>query len=277
MGLVSDLRILYHLALKPVRGGDHAARLDSFYAGQAEDYDGFRARLLPGREALLRDVLARTPDGGTWVDLGGGTGAALEMGAADLGRLGRVHVVDLSDALLGIARRRIAARGWSNVEAARADVTTWRPPGGRVDAVTFSYALTMIPDWFRAVDNAWTMLRPGGVIGAVDFYVPRAHPAPGRARHGFASRALWPMWFGADGVRLSPDHLPALEWRFAMLGLVEGRARLPYLPFHAPYYRFVGRKREAQGALGRGVTRLGRAIASRKSPESDPATALPPM
>ena len=196
MGLVSDLRILYHLALKPVRGGDHAARLDSFYAGQAEDYDGFRARLLPGREALLRDVLARTPDGGTWVDLGGGTGAALEMGAADLGRLGRVHVVDQSDALLGIARRRIAARGWSNVEAARADVTTWRPPGGRVDAVTFSYALTMIPDWFRAVDNAWTMLRPGGVIGAVDFYVPRAHPAPGRARRcgsapmGSASRRI---------------------------------------------------------------------------------------
>ena len=242
MGLVSDLGILYHLALKPVRGADHAARLDSFYAGQAEGYDAFRARLLPGREGLLRDVLARTPDGGTWIDLGGGTGVALEMAAAELGRLRRVHVVDLSDALLEVARRRIRDRGWSNVEAARADVTTWRPASGAADAVTLSYALTMIPDWFRAVDNAWAMLRPGGVIGVADFYVSRRHPAAGHARHGWAPRTLWPIWFGADGVHLSPDHLPALEWRFETLGLVEGRARLPYLPFRAPYYRFVGRK-----------------------------------
>ena len=47
MGLVSDIGILYHLALKPVRGADHAARLDSFYAGQAEGYDAFRARPAP--------------------------------------------------------------------------------------------------------------------------------------------------------------------------------------------------------------------------------------
>ncbi len=242
MTFLSDLRVLYHLALKPVRGTDHAGRLDSFYAGQAEDYDAFRARLLPGRASLLRDVLARTPDGGTWVDLGGGTGASLEMAAAELNRLRRVHVVDLSDALLAVTRRRVRERGWSNVETVRADATTWRPASGAADAVTLSYALTMIPDWFRAVDSAWAMLRPGGVIGVVDFYVSRRHPAAGRTRHGWGPRTLWPIWFGADGVHVSPDHLPALEWRFATLGLVEGRTRLPYLPFRAPFYRFVGRK-----------------------------------
>ena len=52
MRLASDLRVLYHLALKPVRGADHAARLDSFYAGQAEAYDAFRKRLLAGRAEL---------------------------------------------------------------------------------------------------------------------------------------------------------------------------------------------------------------------------------
>ena len=213
MGFVSDLRVLYHLALKPVRGDDHAARLDSFYAGQADAYDAFRARLLPGRAALLRDVLERTPEGGTWVDLGRGIGAALEMAAPAMGRLGRVHVVDVSAALLGVARRRVAARGWTHVETARADVTTWRPASGPADVVTLSYALTMIPDWFRAVDNAWAMLRPGGVIGVVDFYVSRRHPAAGHVRHGWAPRTLWPIWFGADDVHLSPDHLPALEWR----------------------------------------------------------------
>ena len=34
----------------------------------------------------------------------------------------------------------------------------------------------MIPDWFAAVDHAWRLLRPGGTIGVVDFYVGRKHP-----------------------------------------------------------------------------------------------------
>ena len=42
MKLFGDLKILYHMALKPVRGKDHAARLESFYSGQADNYDDFR-------------------------------------------------------------------------------------------------------------------------------------------------------------------------------------------------------------------------------------------
>jgi len=42
MGFFSDLKVLYHLALKPVRGKSHAERMESFYGGQAEAYDDFR-------------------------------------------------------------------------------------------------------------------------------------------------------------------------------------------------------------------------------------------
>src|SRR5437899_6968207 len=76
MGFASDLRILYHLALKPVRGKDHAARMENFYAGQAAAYDDFRKRLLKGRQELWN--LITPPQGGTWVDMGGGTGANLD-------------------------------------------------------------------------------------------------------------------------------------------------------------------------------------------------------
>ena len=51
------------------------------------------------------------------------------------------------------------------------------PPEAPVDVVTFSYSLTMIPDWFAAIENALRMLRPGGQIGVVDFYVSRKYPA----------------------------------------------------------------------------------------------------
>jgi hypothetical protein len=38
--------------------------------------------------------------------------------------------------------------------------------------VYFSYALTMIADWRRALDNALAMLAPGGTLGVVDFHLP---------------------------------------------------------------------------------------------------------
>ena len=58
----------------------------------------------------------------------------------------------------------------------------------------------MIPDWFAVIDNAWEMLAPQGFLGVVDFYVSRKHPAKSMIRHGWWTRAFWPLWFGHDGV-----------------------------------------------------------------------------
>jgi S-adenosylmethionine-diacylgycerolhomoserine-N-methlytransferase len=242
MTLRSDLAILYHLALRPVRGSDHAQRMEDFYRGQAPHYDRFRERLLHGRCELFRAL--PVPEGGVWVDLGGGTGASLEWLDQRIHRLRKVYVVDLSASLLEVARQRAQARGWSNVEAVRADATRFRPAEAEADVVTFSYALTMIPDWYLAVANAAAMLRPGGTIGAVDFYVSRKHAAVGMTRHGWTTRTFWPLWFGIDNVFLSADHLPLLQHQFETVTLREDRSKVPYLPLgRVPHYVFVGRKR----------------------------------
>jgi S-adenosylmethionine-diacylgycerolhomoserine-N-methlytransferase len=242
MGLLSDLKVLYHLALKPVRGRDHAARMESFYSGQAEAYDSFRRRLLQGRQELWN--LIQPPEGGVWVDMGGGTGGNLDYFGPSISRLGRIYVVDLSPSLLEVAQRRIAASGWTNVETALADATTFRPPGGPVDVVTFSYSLTMIPDWFAAIENALAILRPGGTIGVVDFYVSRKYASNGSTRHGWLTRTFWPTWFALDNVFPSPDHVPFLHRHFDVLHFEEHRAKVPYLPLaRVPYYLFVGRKK----------------------------------
>ena len=240
MSVTADLKILYHLAFSPIRGDTHAARLNSFYRGQAPQYDAFRQRLLPGRDELVR--LLDLPEGGVWVDMGGGTGANLEFAADRLARLSRAYVVDLCAPLLEIAGTRIRNRGWTNVSTVAADATTFSPPEP-ADVVTFSYSLTMIPDWFEAIDHASRLLKPGGSIGVVDFHVSRKHRERGRAHHGWLTRSLLPLWFGSDNVFLSADHLPYLAQRFQPIALAERRTRLPYLPFvFAPYYVFIGRK-----------------------------------
>lgn len=239
MSVPSDVRVLWHLLVSPIRGTSHAERLNSFYAGQAADYDAFRARLLKGRGELLQSLPA--PTGGVWVDMGGGTGANLEA-APWLSSCRRVVVADLCQPLLDVCRERVQHRGWSQVEPVLADVTTY-DPGEPVDLVTFSYSLTMIPDWFRAVERARAMLAPGGVIGIVDFYVSRKYVPANRVRHGWLTRSLIPVWFATDNVHPSRDHLPYLESRFETVRLDEDRAAIPYVPLlKAPYYRFVGRK-----------------------------------
>ena len=241
MSLATDLKVLYHLALRPIRGSDHAARMESFYSGQAEAYDEFRKRLLQGREPMWKAI--DIPSNGVWVDMGGGTGSNLELFGEDVGKLRRLYIVDLSPSLLAVARRRVEQCRWENVEVVQADATVYQPPEESVDVVTFSYSLTMIPDWFAAIENARRILKPGGVIGVVDFYVSRKHPQEGHRRHGRFSRAFWPLWMGMDNVFPSSEHVPYLHHHFVPLTYTENRAKVPYLPLlRVPYYTFVGRK-----------------------------------
>jgi S-adenosylmethionine-diacylgycerolhomoserine-N-methlytransferase len=241
MGLVSDLRILYHMAVTPVRGATHAERLEAFYGGQSSHYDDFRKRLLHGRDEMLAAL--DYPEAGRWLDMGGGTGHNVEAVGDRRSRLAEVTVVDLCPSLLDVAEERIRRNGWDNVRAVTADACTYAHDTGPVDLVTFSYSLTMIPNWFQAVRRAYDQLRPGGQIGVVDFYVSRKWPAAGMRRHSALQRFWWPHWFGFDNVFLSPDHLPLLQSLFVTERLEERHGRVPYLlGLSAPYYLFVGRK-----------------------------------
>ncbi len=241
MGFRADMRVLYHMVFSQGRGNTHAERMESFYGAQARDYDEFRKRLLTGREEMYGAV--PVPEGGVWVDMGGGTGWNMENLADSIDRIGQVYVVDLAGSMLKIAADRFQKRGWSNIETVTADATRFRPPGGQADVVTFSYSLTMIPDWFAAIDNALAMLKPGGIIGVVDFYVSRKHPAEGMTRHGWFGRTFWPNWFSADNVFPSSEHLPYLQQHFETVDLLESKCKIPYMPLlRMPYYRVIGRK-----------------------------------
>ncbi|MBK8017275.1 MAG: class I SAM-dependent methyltransferase [Betaproteobacteria bacterium] len=231
-------RVLWRILRGQPRAGTLAQRLQTFYAPQALHYDETRAALLHGRR-LLKE-LVRADRGAVVVELGAGTGASLDLLGPAASACGEIHLVDLCAPLLEVARRKAA--GLDNVRIAEADATRYQP-GRPADLVVFSYSLTMIPDWFLAIDNAFSMLRPGGRIAVTDFHVGRRDPPPGLVRHGVFSRHFWPLWFGHDGVRPNPDHVPYLLSRFDVDTLVEDAGPVPGLPFvRVPYYAFVGRK-----------------------------------
>jgi S-adenosylmethionine-diacylgycerolhomoserine-N-methlytransferase len=98
----------------------------------------------------------------------------------------------------------------------------------------------MMLDWAGAVRNALRMLKPDGLIGVVDFYLPT-----GAARLPHWKHALWRRWFGRDGVSLSDQLLPYLRDQFESNHVSEQRANIPYLPaLRVPYFIFVGRRKD---------------------------------
>lgn len=249
MGIFSELRILYKMVFSPVKGSTHQERLESFYKAQAGDYEAFRKRLLHGRSLLYSSLPC--PKGGIWVDLGGGTGSNLDEIGPRIKDFKKVYLVDLTPSLVEVAKQRIADRGWTNVEAVIADVTEWAPPEGQVDAVTFSYSLTMIPAWYSALEQAMSILRPGGHLGVVDFTVSRKYPPTLKSgkkcvKHSWFTRHFWPVWFATDNVHPNRDHLPYLLDHLEGRSVKEGMGSVPYLTvltgLRAPYYVFVGRK-----------------------------------
>jgi S-adenosylmethionine-diacylgycerolhomoserine-N-methlytransferase len=241
MSVASDLRTLFQLVASPIRGQTQSERLESFYSRQVGNYDQFRKKLLHGREKLYNRL--PKPVGGHWVEMGGGTGANLEFLGERIRELGKVSVVDLCPSMIQHAKQRASIRGWNNVEAVVADASTIDLCPA--DVIVFSYSLTMIPNWFAALECAIQRLNPGGMLGVVDFYVSRKYPQAGHLRHSWAKRSFWPMWFSFDNVHLSPDHVPYLHTKLKPVYFNESLGKIPFLPiFKAPYYQFIGQKRE---------------------------------
>ena len=228
--LSADARTLGRLIRGLPQRGQHAERLQAFYAPQAERYDAFRERLLHGREDLIERLAIG--DGMRVVELGCGTGSSIDRIGHQVSRCASIQLVDCCQALLAVAKRR--TEGHANVEVIEADAEHWRPKK-LVDCVFLSYALTMIPNWQAVLANAVAMLNPGGQLGVVDFHLP--------ASAGKLSKLFWRRWFAHDGVRLSTEHIPALHSLLPGAWSEERHAPVPYVPgVEAPYYLFVGNK-----------------------------------
>lgn len=233
MPITAELRTLWQMARGAGSSGSHAERLERFYRPQAGHYDSFREKLLHGRRELVE--LLDPPEGAVVIELGAGTGRNAEYFGERLLDFHHVELVDLCPALLEQARKRWALQ--PRVRIIEADAVKYQPLQS-ADCVYFSYALTMMPQWRAALGNALAMLKPGGLLGVVDFGLPRGDCLADRYACEF-----WRRWFAHDGVRLDRAHVDTLQQLTETRVLRESTAALPYLPgLRMPYYLYLGRK-----------------------------------
>ena len=97
--------------------------------------------------------------------------------------------VDLTESMLKRGRERVSAAGLQQrvrLQAARAEALPF--PDASFDAVSFTYLLRYVQDPAATLKELARVLRPGGVLASLDFYVPQV--AAWRAAWWFYTRAV---------------------------------------------------------------------------------------
>ncbi|HEX2909826.1 MAG TPA: methyltransferase domain-containing protein, partial [Chloroflexia bacterium] len=126
-------------------------QLIDIYRKRAKGYD---TSGISSFEAWRKDAvkLLELKRGDVVVDMGCGTGLNFAFLEEAIGPEGKIIGVDLTDAMLEQARRRIADHGWENVELVQNDATQFEFPT-QVDGIISTFALTFIPDCERVILN----------------------------------------------------------------------------------------------------------------------------
>ncbi len=129
------------------------------------------------QQALRRKAVEalRLRPGDTVAEVGCGTGLNFPLIEQAIGPCGRIIGVDLTDAMLAQARRRIQAHRWRNVTLIQADAAQFRFPAG-VNAILSTYALSLVPECAEVITHGCTALAPGGRWVVLDTSLPLGPP-----------------------------------------------------------------------------------------------------
>ena len=156
-------------AIETDAGSSHADRMDRMYRTQRHVYDLTRKYYLFGRDTLINEL--DVPAGGSVLEVGCGTGRNLAL----IGRRfphARLFGLDISAEMLVSAEAKLGKPGRTKTVLRVADATDFQPSEfGETgfDRIVISYALSMIPDWEKAIGAAIAALNPGGSLHIADF------------------------------------------------------------------------------------------------------------
>jgi demethylmenaquinone methyltransferase/2-methoxy-6-polyprenyl-1,4-benzoquinol methylase len=170
------------------------------YRKRAANYD-FTANLyytFGYREWAYRKMAVRALQlkvGDIILDLACGTGINFPLYQKQIGPEGRIIGVDITDAMLEQAQKKVASYGWNNVTLIQHDAATYKNPTP-INAAISSYALSIFPAPEKVLIETAETLFPNGRLVILDLQIPPA----------------WPTWLAIIAVALMKPFGLTDEW-----------------------------------------------------------------
>ena len=186
---------------------------ERYFAEHAGRWDAIRSLHVPERQVETA-MLERAGAGPfrAMLDIGTGTGRMLELFA---GRYDRALGVDLSPAMLAVARANLERAAVQNARVKLGDVMNLPVVRDSFDLVVIHQVLHFLDEPARAIAEAAAALSAGGRLIVVDFaphQLEHLRDAQAHRRLGF-SRAQMKQWIAAAGLRVeaAEDLAPEAE------------------------------------------------------------------
>ena len=167
-----------HFGFQEVPIAEKARRVGQVFSSVADRYDLMNDLMSFGVHRLWkRFTLSQTSlkAGQSALDVAGGTGDIARGLAKQVGKDGRVLLVDINAAMLENGRRRLVDAGVAgNVDYVQANAEHLPFPDKSFDCITIAFGLRNVTHKDAALASMYRVLKPGGRLLILEFSKPTA-------------------------------------------------------------------------------------------------------